>query len=367
MKEDLMSHTELYDALGVSPEADQEEIRRAYKKMALKYHPDKNPEDPDKFKDITHAYAILSDDEKRAVYDASGRHDGGPSVEGPSFHNLFTEIFSDLPFGFFSFPQQQQHTINVRPDEIEITMSISEVYHGTVKHVEYEALELCSQCHGSCAASMSDVWTCVTCNGSGQVQNNPLPFVVTVEGCQSCGGRGRVVKRPCVRCNGEGTVYAKRAFEIRLPRGLSDGHIHTLPGKGSYDVGAKCARDMVLRFNYDFTEDGVTVDGHRNVHMTIGVGLEDVLCGFKRVLSLYGKSLSIVAPHYFDPTKTTMVPGWGLPDGKGSSYADLHITFNVIYPNDDRCVRYQAILCKLMKRQIPQVEDSSAGDTVRIA
>lgn len=364
MKEEDMPHTELYETLGVSPNADQEEIRRAYKKMALKFHPDKNPEDPDKFKDITHAYAIISNEEKRAVYDASGSHDGGPSVEGASFQNLFTEIFSDLPFGFFSFPHQQhQQARRVRPDEIEITMSLSEVYHGTVKHVEYEALELCAQCHGSGAASMSDVWTCVTCNGGGQVKNNPLPFVVTVEGCHSCGGRGRVVKRPCARCNGEGTSYVKRAFEIRLPKGLSNDHVHTLPGKGSYDAGAKCTKDMVLRFKHDFKMDDVAVDDHRNVHIMIAVGLDDVLCGFQRDLTLYGKSLSIVAPHYFNPTKTTVVPGWGLPDGKGT-YADLHITFNVNYLNDDRCVRYQAILCKLMKRQVPLVEDER--DTVRI-
>ena len=359
----------LYDVLEVDRNASQDDIRRAYKRLALIYHPDKQPDDPEKFKDITHAYTVLSDPEKRTYYDETGSHDfadggggGGPTHD---LHDIFSEIFANMPSfatGHPFMPQgnhgatQSQEATPPCPDKIDIEVSLSDVYHGTLKLVEYEAMDLCGACGGSKGASSSDVISCTTCQGTGRIQHSPMPFIMTFVSCPGCAGAGRTIKNVCPKCEGRGTCYSKRSFELKIPKGILDGHVHVLAGKGGYDSSAKRCKDVHLKFTYDLDE-GILVDASsRNVRMSMDIRLEDVLCGFERKLTIYDKTLIIRAPQYIDPSKEFVIPEWGLPDIKGENRANLIIMFRVLYPNEDAIRKYQAILCKIMKRPHPLPE-----------
>jgi molecular chaperone DnaJ len=369
----------LYDSLGVAPDCSPEEIKKAYRKLALKFHPDKNPEDPEKFKDITQAYAVLSDPEKRRMYDVTGKQDGQDSI---NINDLFSEIFADVPGGLFGrmgqmpggnpfvfsaniFNNPHPHQ-QLMPDMIEIKVSLADVYNGTSQHVEYEAMDVCLQCQGTKAHSPSDIITCVTCNGAGQIQHSPIPFVVTTAICHSCQGQGQMIRRTCSKCDGQGTSYAKRVFEIKIPKGISNGHVHVLEGKGSFDQHHKKCKDMLLKFTYN-PENGLSIDGERNVRMEISISLEDILCGFNKTILIYGKSLHIHCPCYTNPEKELIIDDYGIPDTKGKNCGKLRIKFTVTYPDDDRCVKYQEIICKVMRRPYPlEKPESSPGEVVLV-
>jgi DnaJ-class molecular chaperone len=362
--------TDLYSILGIDKTANSEDIRRAYKQLALKLHPDKNPENPEAFKEVSRAYAILSDPDKKQLYDATGCVDDMTNGMGsgmPDFQDLFASMFSQMgnmhPGGH---PFRQQAPMS--HDSITLTVSLTDVFHGTSKHVEFEALDMCKHCSGSRAASPSDVISCLTCNGQGQIRHTPLPFVVAMITCNSCGGRGKTIQRPCPACTGSGTCYSRRAFEIKVPKGIADGHAHLLKGKGGFDIDRGCYRDLILHCKYDITESQITIDHKtKDVHMILDVPIEDLLCGFTKDIELYGKKLVLHAPHFFNPDNSLTIADWGLPiDQAGSKNGTLHVTFNVKYPTDDRFIKYRSVLCKMFKREEAEVNvpQSTSDQTV---
>ena len=365
-------HTELYTHLGVDPSASAEEIKRAYRKMALRLHPDKNPDDPDKFKVVTHAYSVLSDPDKRAKYDQIGEEGvssgGGDPV---NFANLFRDIFQDLPHGMFGGvgggingstfvfshgpPQfRPAAAAAAAPEVIDVGLSLTDVVKGTLRSIQFEVLDRCQGCDGTGGASAADVVTCITCQGRGQVSHSPVPFMLATMVCGSCNGRGSMVRRPCVKCQGKRLCYSKRGIEAKIPAGIPDGHVTSLEGKGSFDLSNGRYRDLVLKFNY-VLPPGVRrlSPGSLDVHVDVDVSLDDVLCGFDKQILVYDQPLHIHAAQYVDPAKDIVVAGRGLPDPKGQNLGSLVIHLHVVYPEPERYTKYNEFFCKLFKRPYP--------------
>ncbi|MDW7711904.1 MAG: J domain-containing protein [Deferrisomatales bacterium] len=231
-----------YATLGVARTASNEEIKKAYRKLALKYHPDRNPGDEgaeERFKACAEAYEVLGDPEKRRLYDAYGEE--GLSARGVphgfrGFEDIFStfgDIFGDLGLGFGGGGRRRVR--RGRDLRHEVTVTLAEVARGDVRKIRVRKPSVCPDCGGRGAASAADVRTCPACQGRGaviQVLRQGFTTFQTTRPCGECGGTGRLVTRPCEACRGEGMVRAEKIVEVRIPAGVEDGQQLRLDGEG---------------------------------------------------------------------------------------------------------------------------------------
>ncbi len=231
-----------YEILGVPRNATKEEIKRAYRRLVLQYHPDRNksPEAEEKFKEISEAYAVLMDDEKRRIYDMYG-HEGlsGAYTREDVFRSRmgdFEDIFRDLGLGSFSsiferlfrdFGFGLYEEREAREVVVDVELSPKEVFNGARKTVQYSVLEVCHSCGGS-GAEPGGLRTCTACRGMGQVVRTSVLGHMTysvARTCDVCGGTGRIIEKPCKTCKGSGRVQSFRSYEVEIPRGVLDGSL----------------------------------------------------------------------------------------------------------------------------------------------
>ena len=247
-----MAKRDYYEVLGVQKGASADEIKKAYRKLAVKYHPDKNPgnkEAEEKFKEAAEAYSVLSDADKRARYDQFG-HSGvdgaGPDFSG-GFGNL-NDILNDLfgggfggfsgfggGFGGFGGGQRQQRVQRGRDIRVRVKLTLEEIAHGVEKEISIEKSVPCPDCGGRGAKNSSDIKTCPACNGTGQVQrvvNSFLGQTVTYSTCQQCGGEGKIITNPCRTCNGSGLIRQRETIRVKIPAGVEAGMQLTIQGEG---------------------------------------------------------------------------------------------------------------------------------------
>ena len=245
----MATKRDYYEVLGVSKGASAEEIKKAYRKLAVQYHPDKNPGDKEaeeKFKEAAEAYSVLSDPEKKARYDQFGH--AGVDGAGPDFSGGFgdlNDILNDLfggafGGGFGSFGgsrsnQRQQRVQRGRDIRVRVKLTLEEIAKGVEKEISIEKSVPCSDCGGRGAKNSSDVKTCPACHGTGQVQrvvNTFLGQTVTYSTCQQCGGEGKIISNPCRSCGGSGLVRKRETIKVKIPAGVEAGMQLTLHGEG---------------------------------------------------------------------------------------------------------------------------------------
>ncbi|MFQ5920767.1 MAG: DnaJ C-terminal domain-containing protein, partial [Nitrososphaerales archaeon] len=269
-----MSKRDYYDVLGVSKNAGKDEIRRAYRKLALKYHPDRNkaPDAEEKFKEISEAYAVLSDDEKRRVYDMYG-HEGvcgrytpedlfrgaefeqifkdlGFDFAGTGgFRNIFDILFGRDPFGGFGFGFGRGR----RKGEdlvLDTTVTLEDVLRGKQEEVEILKTAGCGNCKGSGAMPGTKPRTCSVCKGTGQVRNvmeqSRFRTFVSIEPCRTCQGKGTIIEKPCNVCRGSGRVRTPKRLKVRIPPGVEDGNMLRITGEGEPIEGGESG-DLYVR------------------------------------------------------------------------------------------------------------------------
>lgn len=240
-----------YEVLGVSRSASATEIKKAYRKLALQYHPDKNPGDKEaeeKFKEAAEAYDVLSNDDKRRRYDqyghagvggGAGGFGGGMSMEDIFSH--FGDIFGNFGgFGGFSGfgggggrARRVNRGSNLR---VKVKLTLEEIATGVEKKIKVKKYVACSHCHGSGAKDGTSYTTCSTCNGSGQVtrvQNTILGQMQTTSTCPACEGEGKIIKEKCSHCNGEGVQLSEEVIQLNIPAGVAEGMQLSLSGQGN--------------------------------------------------------------------------------------------------------------------------------------
>jgi molecular chaperone DnaJ len=238
-----MSKRDYYDVLGVSKGASEDEIKKAYRKLAMKYHPDRNPGDKeaeDNFKEVNEAYEVLSDSSKRSQYDQFGHAGMGNGAGGfggfgggAGFDDIFSDIF-DM-FGGGASGSRARRPQKGADIKVGVNLTFEEAVFGTEKDIKISREEECKTCHGTGAQSDSDVKTCDKCNGSGQVrvnQRTPFGVMQTVRTCDKCQGEGKIISKPCKTCGGKGTTRKEKSISINIPAGVEDGNVLPLRGEG---------------------------------------------------------------------------------------------------------------------------------------
>jgi molecular chaperone DnaJ len=395
---------DLYKTLNISRNASQEEIKKAYRKLAIQYHPDKcrnnenKTEKEELFKEINEAYSILSDSEKKSRYDKFGLIDDMPSQGGMSMDDILKDIFGggvNMPFGMggegmshgnnqgsFSFVfmngngEKMEHggipqgfeslfggsfkTKN-KMDIIEVKVDINDIYYGHTKKVEFEMLELCDHCNGSGAEDPSHLLKCMTCKGNGNVQQQMGPFM-TQHICPSCNGQGTTVQHNkfCQKCKGKKVGYKKKLFELKLPKGLPNQYEVVMEGKGAYNQEAKRSNDIKFKFTYDIKEP-YQIDETMNVHYFLNISIDELLAGFSKELNIYKETIPLKSEHYFNPSKALVLQGMGMYDMRVEKQRDLHIHFKIDYNDNERLKKYADVFRKVLKIQNNSEKDTKSN------
>lgn len=277
-----MANKDYYEVLGLQKGASDDEIKRAFRKLAVKYHPDRNQgntEAEEKFKEINEAYQILSDPEKKAKYDqfGSAAFDGTGGFSGGGFGGFdgfdmggFGDIFESF---FGGSGGSSRRTGPVRGNDIEytITLTFEEAIFGVEKEISITRSENCEHCSGSGAEPGTSVKTCPTCGGSGQVRvqrQTPLGSFVSTSTCDHCKGSGKITETPCKECKGKGNVRKNRVIKVNIPAGVDTGNVMPLRGQGEHGLRGGTPGDLYVKINVTkskvFTRNGndVYIDTH---------------------------------------------------------------------------------------------------------
>lgn len=273
-----MSKRDYYEILGVSKSASDQDIKKAYRKMAMKYHPDKNPDDKEaeeKFKEANEAYEILSSPEKRKRYDQFGHagvnNNGGAGgydgFGGAGFEDIFGDIFDMFGGGGgFSSSRRRSGPRKGADIQYETTITFKEAAFGLEREIEFYRNDKCNTCNGSGAKPGTSSKTCGKCNGTGEVkfaQRTPLGQIVNVRPCDECNGEGKIIEKPCEKCHGKGNVRKKKKVKVKIPAGVDTGSVISIRGEGEPGVKGGPRGDLYLVINVKpheiFERDGYDV------------------------------------------------------------------------------------------------------------
>ncbi len=334
-----------YEVLGVGRDADQDEIKRAFRQMAKRHHPDANPGDPGaeaKFKEINEAYDVLSDSQKKSNYDAYGNPQGpvvgpGPGGAGGAGSDPFGRMFGDL-FGNFEDLMgggRRQSTGPRRGNDLELEMDITleEAFSGVDKDVRIPRIEDCQRCNGTGAEPGTKVSECPTCRGTGQVrQAHSILFgqVMTVTTCPKCGGTGRVVEKPCKECGGRGQVQRNRVVTAKVPPGAQSGLRLRLAGQGNAGTKGGATGDLYVvifvRPHAIFERQGDDLILDRVISFPLAA-----VGGTTRIPTLEA-DIDLNVPAGTQPGAVLRVRNKGMPRLRQKSRGDLLVRVNVRVP-----------------------------------
>ena len=336
-----------YEVLGVSKGASEDEIKKAYRQLAKKYHPDMNPGDKEaeaKFKEANEAYDVLSDSEKRQKYDQFGHAAFDPSMGGGGsgfggFGGMDFD-FGDIFSSFFGGGGSSRSTRNtpVDGDDVaaRITIDFEEAVFGCKKEVSFARIEACSDCGATGAEKGTKAETCQTCHGTGRVtvqQQTMLGYMQTQRACSNCRGTGKIIKTPCKNCNGKGYVKVSKKLEVSIPAGIDAGQRIVLRGQGSAGRNGGSAGDLVIE---------VRVKPHaffrrerNNVYCEVPISFTEAALGAEiDVPTLDGKTDKLKIPDGTQTGTTFTLKGKGIPDINSKRRGDIIISAVVETPKN---------------------------------
>lgn len=334
-----MGETDYYSILGVQREADATEIKKAYRKLAIQYHPDRNPDNPEaeeKFKQLAEAYDVLSDPAKRQVYDQYGV--AGLKGRGYDFHaedifSSFVDMFGGAfggGFGDMFGGRTRGGPSRGRDQQIAQTITLEEAATGVEKDLHLRKEEACDSCGGSGAKAGTSPETCRTCSGRGRIAHSQGLFSITAT-CSACGGTGRVVREKCDKCRGAGRVMAEKTHKIKIPAGIDTGNSIRVQGAGAPGSMGAPAGDLFVVV--EITEhDRFRREGDDLV-VEIEVGIPDAVLGRKiTITDILGDEIQIAIPQGTQPDELVQVHGKGMPRLQARGRGDLWIQVKVKIP-----------------------------------
>ena len=341
-----------YEVLGVAKDASEQEIKKAYRVLAKKYHPDANPGDKEaeaKFKEATEAYAVLSDAEKRSKYDQFGHAAFDPTAGGTSgfegfdFNDVFSDLFGGGFGGFGGFGDifgggysSRSRSGAVRGSDLQTTMDITfrEAAFGAKKKLDLQMDDRCPECGGTGAKPGTQPETCSQCHGTGQVRvqsQTMFGVMQTVRACPTCGGKGKVIKEKCTKCSGRGIVRSKKSFEVNVPAGIDMGQRIRLPQQGEPGENGGPNGDLYVSFNI-LSDPQFSRQGY-DVYSSINVTFPQAALGAEiEVPVLDGAVKYTINPGMQSGTRFRL-RGKGIPNLRNKNQrGDHYVTVNVEVP-----------------------------------
>ena len=346
-----MTKQDYYKILGIDKNASKAEIKKAYRKFALKYHPDKNPskEAEEKFKEISEAYAVLYDDEKRKLYDNYGhagidqRFSSEDIFRGADFGDIFRGMGIDFDFGindiferFFGhtsgFGQRDQYQSRGADLRYDMEISLEDAFKGVETTIRVPRSETCPKCRGSGAKPGTSPKTCPQCNGTGQIQNSrrtAFGMFTQVSPCNRCRGQGKIIEERCSECNGRGIVQKTREIELKIPKGVDDGSQLRLANQG--EAGSRGSGDLYIvlhvKKHNKFNRRGI------DLHTIQDISYPEAALGAKKeIRTIDGNIEKIRIPEGTQNGDIIRVKGKGMPGLQGRGYGDLYVEININIP-----------------------------------
>jgi molecular chaperone DnaJ len=339
--------SDFYDVLGVSRDASEGDIKKAYRRLAMEYHPDRNNGDKgaeEKFKEITEAYDVLRDPQKRAQYDRFGRAGVSGASAGFDFHHfdlaealsVFMRDFGGMG-GFdavFGGGQRSRRSHRRGQDvEASVRVSLEEVMTGTRRTVKLRSLEPCGRCKGTGSKAAKPPVTCRTCGGAGQVHRRSESFfgqLVSVAPCHACGGEGTVIADPCPDCRGDGRIRGDRTVEVEIPPGVSSNNYLTVRGAGAAGPRNGPAGDLVVRL--EVSEDPSLERRGDDLVFDLPLSFSQAALGADVTVPIPGATVPLRVPPGTQSGTLLTVRGKGLPVLGRTSRGDLHVRIQVWTP-----------------------------------
>jgi len=342
----MTTKRDYYEILGVSKNASKDEIKKAYRKQALKFHPDKNPGNKgaeDKFKEAAEAYEVLSNDDKKARYDRYG-HAGmansgnGFSGQGMTVEDIFSsfgDIFGDAfgGFGGFGSSRQGRRVSKGSNLRVKVKLNLSEIASGTEKKIKVNKYSTCDTCSGTGAADSKSYSDCSTCHGSGHVTritNTLLGQMQTSSICPSCGGEGKIITRKCQSCYGEGIVDKEEIIKINIPAGVGKGMQMTLGGKGNAPRRGGVNGDLLVVIDEEEHEELIR-EGNDLIY-NLFISIPDAITGTNVEVPTVDTNVKIKIDPGTQPGRILRLRGKGLPEVNGYGRGDLLVNVNVWIP-----------------------------------
>lgn len=346
-----MAKRDYYEVLGISRDASEEDIKRAYKRLALKYHPDRNPGDgeaEERFKEASEAYQVLTDPEKRRVYDAFG-HEGlsGSGFQGVGGMNiddiLTSSIFGDLFRDFFGFgfgrssgfgydrysSGEWSGPLRGRDIKRRISITLDEAFRGIKRGITIQYKGVCESCEGAGAAPGTSPETCPTCNGQGQVVHSRGAFVLTTT-CSVCNGTGRIIHDRCPDCQGTGETAHEHRIDVKIPAGIDDGQLIRVSGQGEPGLRGGPPGDLYV---------GVVVEPHETIHregldlyIQADITFVKAALGAQVQVQTLEDPLDVDVPAGTQPGDEIVIRSHGMPRVQGRGRGDLHVIMRVTVP-----------------------------------
>lgn len=365
-----MAKRDYYEVLEVSKSASVDEIKKAYRKLAIKYHPDRNPGDAEaeaKFKEAAEAYDVLHDPQKRQQYDqfgfdAPGGGFGGGNPFGGAggfsmddIFSMFGDVFGGHGGGFGGFGGGGQQAPKYRGSDLrlKVRLSLQEVATGVTKKFKVRKDVTCEHCHGTGAEGGSGTETCPNCHGSGveiRTQQSMFGMIQTQTACHVCGGEGTIIKNKCTHCQGEGVVKGEEVVEINIPAGVAEGMVVNVPGKGNAGKHNGVTGNIQVYIEEEPNETFVR-DGQNVIYNLLLDFPTAVLGGQVEIPTIDGSNVKIKIEPGTQPGKTLRLRGKGLPavQGYGTGIGDLVVHISIYVPKE---------LTKSEKKAIEELRNS---------
>ncbi|MBF4986923.1 molecular chaperone DnaJ [Methylophilus sp. 14] len=319
-----------YEVLGVNRDASEEEIKKAFKKLAMKFHPDRNPDNPkaeESFKEAKEAYEILSDDQKRAAYDQYGHAGVDPSMGGGGFGGFnsgnFSDAFGDIFGDIFGGARNQRSNVYRGADlRYNLEISLEDAAKGTETKIRIPVQTSCETCHGSGARPGTSPVTCTTCNGHGQVRMQQGFFSVQ-QTCPKCHGTGKMVKEPCPTCHGGGRVKQNKTLNVKIPAGVDEGDRIRLSGEGEAGVNGGPTGDLYvvvhLKEHPIFQREGA------NLHCEMPISFSTAALGGEIEVPTLDGAAKMKIPAETQTGSVFRLRGKGIKPLRSSEHGDLMV------------------------------------------